>query len=287
MLKNLIIIFLSTIGKTKAFSPVACRSKIPPMQISYLSDGQVNRNTHLFTRNNQYDEIPLHQFEFPVNEGDLNLNVADMFVPSIALASLAFMPLPAEAATGSNQIISAFVAYGHYLSLFGMVGALMFERFTIQPGMSKDDEKSLVLADATYGVSAVALLVSGYYRAVSYGKGWDFYSHEPLFWVKMIFFCILGSASLFPTITSIKRFIISDDAWQPMTVKLSNRMKSVVNAELLMMGSIPLSATLMSRGVGYSESIPYNIIGPVLTAVTALGLGFKYSKEALTWSEDE
>ncbi len=40
-----------------------------------------------------------------------------------------------------------------------------------------------------------------------------------------------------------------------------------------------------ARGVAYTEDIPFNIIGPVLCALTAGGLGFKYVKEAITWKE--
>jgi len=51
-----------------------------------------------------------------------------------------------------------------------MVGALTFERFTVAPDMSKDAEKGLGIADALLGVSGIALLVTGYYRATLYGK---------------------------------------------------------------------------------------------------------------------
>lgn len=273
------VFLLSVVAQCTAFAP---SSSIVAPKISLNADG----TRQLFATIHDDDSNNLRPFEFPENE---EIQVSS-FLPAAAAASLVCMPLSAEASTGTNQIISACVAYGHYVSLLIMVGSLMFERLSIAPNMTKEQERSLVLADAAYGISAVALLVSGYYRAVQYGKGWTFYSHEPIFWVKMVFFMILGSASLFPTITSIKRAILAtkgDDSWQPMTDKLSDRMKSVINAELLMMGTIPLSATLMSRGVGYSESIPYNIIGPIATAATALGLGFKYTKEALTWTEDE
>jgi len=72
-----------------------------------------------------------------------------------------------------------------------------------------------------------------------------------------------------------------------MSEKLANRLKSVISAEMLMLSSIPLAATLMSRGVLYTEAIPFQFIGPAACAVTAGGLGFKYVKEALTWKEDD
>jgi len=270
-----ITLILSAIGHAASFAPVSTRAQVP-------------RTTSLGANNNFDDaKSKLQQFDFPASDSKENNSNLGGMAP-LAAASLACMPLSAEAASGTNQVASAFVAYGHYLSLFVMVAALMFEKLTIEPGMSKEKETSLVAADATYGIAALAVLVTGYYRLVEYGKGWFFYSHEPIFWIKMVFFVILGSASLFPTITSIKRFVAAKgDGWEPMSEKLANRMSSVINAELLMMASIPLSATLMSRGVGYTEAIPIEIIGPALTGVTAAGLSFKYIKEALTWSEDE
>lgn len=46
------------------------------------------------------------------------------------------------------------------------------------------------------------------------------------------------------------------------------------------------SSFKQARGVLYTEALPINIIGPVLCAITAGGLGFKYVKEAVTWKEE-
>jgi hypothetical protein len=86
-------------------------------------------------------------------------------------AALTFTPLAAEATSTGYQIESALAAYGHYLSLFVIVGALMYERLTVAPGLSVEKEKGLAIADSLLGVSGLALLVSGYYRATEYGKG--------------------------------------------------------------------------------------------------------------------
>jgi hypothetical protein len=104
----------------------------------------------------------------------------------------------------------------------------------------------------------------------------------------MVFLSILGAASLFPTLTIIKRTVALQTGKElaPMSEKLAKRLKSVANAELVMLASIPLAATLMARGVLYTETIPFNIIGPALVAITAGGLGYKYVKEALTWTEE-
>lgn len=72
-----------------------------------------------------------------------------------------------------------------------------------------------------------------------------------------------------------------------MSTKLANRITKVVNGELLALGSIPLTATLMSRGVGYGAGDFNWQLGAVPVALSVGGLGFKYVSEALNWTEDE
>lgn len=59
----------------------------------------------------------------------------------------------------------------------------------------------------------------------------------------------------------------------------------VINGELLAIGSIPLAASLMSRGVGYADWLPWQAgAAPALLAL--FGLGFKYIKEAIEWKDE-
>ena len=140
-----------------------------------------------------------------------------------------------------------------------------------------------------YGVAGVLILVTGYLRVTEYGKGWDFYAHSPVFWVKALLFTIMGSSSLFPTIKIVQRAVAKrngeDVAVGPVSEKLASRMTTIINGELLAIASIPLAAALMARGVGYSEDFPWQA-GAAPVALAAGGLGFKYAKEALSWEED-
>jgi len=75
---------------------------------------------------------------------------------------------------------------------------------------------------------------------------------------------------------------------KPMSEKLAGRITKIVNGELLALGSIPFAATLMARGVGTGVITDFNWqIGAVPVGGAVLGLGFKYVKEALDWTEDE
>ena len=61
----------------------------------------------------------------------------------------------------------------------------------------------MVVADIIYGIFGVALLVSGIYRVMKFGQGSEFYTHNLLFWTKIIIFALVGSLSLYPTIKYI------------------------------------------------------------------------------------
>ena len=211
-------------------------------------------------------------------------------VERVALAvapALSLALAPGEAHAAVDQVSSAFAAYGHYLGLVLVVGALATERFTVKANMNEEEETRLVIADSVYGIAGVLVLYTGYLRATEFGKGWEFYSHEPIFWVKMWLFTVMGSSSLFPTIKIIQRAAgkAKGDV-APMTEKLATRITKIVNGELLAVCSIPLAATLMSRGVAYAPDMSWELgVAPV--ALTSVALGAKYVKEALTWTEDE
>jgi putative membrane protein len=236
--------------------------------------------------NNNNDQQPLALQLIPLKEQ----HTAAVSTAVTAMAVL-MTALPADAAADTfTPIASALAAYVHYTSLLVGTGCLVTERLLIKPNMSPEEEKRLVLTDALWGVSALTLAVSGYYRTVEYGKGWEFYAHEPLFWVKLVLAAVMAAASFFPTTIIIKRALEQQSkegtTIAPLSEALAARMTTLVNAQLLAMASIPLAATLMSRGVLYAEGFPWQA-GAGLTVLTLGGLGFKYAKEALEWNDDD
>lgn len=117
-------------------------------------------------------------------------------IKALALAALAIgTPVSASAATAftSNAVPSALAAYGHYVSLMGMLACVMIERLTIKPNMTEKEEDFLAAADIAFGVWGLLITYTGYLRATAYEKGFDFYSHEPLFWLKICFLGIFGA----------------------------------------------------------------------------------------------
>ena len=150
-----------------------------------------------------------------------------------------------------DEISSALVAYIHYVSFMLCFGALLFERISLKTDPNKKESISMVLADIIYGIAGIALLISGIYRVIKFGQGSYFYTHNPIFWTKIIIFAIVGSLSLYPTITYILWAIpLSKGKLPEVTSNLVARLKLIINIELVGFLSIPFFATLMARGVG-------------------------------------
>ena len=205
-----------------------------------------------------------------------------------ALPLLTALALPEAAQAAVNPVASAFAAYGHYLGLVLVVASLTTEKFLVKPELTEDEAKKLVIADSVYGVAGVLVLYTGYLRVTQYGKGWEYYAHEPIFWVKMGLFAVMGSSSLFCTTKIVQMAVKKTNGEENATVlgeKLSARMQKIINGELLAIGSIPLAAALMARGVAYAENMPWQA-GAAPVALVSLGLSVKYVKEALTWTDE-
>ena len=207
-----------------------------------------------------------------------------------ALPLLTALALPEAAQAAVNPVASAFAAYGHYLGLVLVVASLTTEKFLVKPELTEDEAQKLVIADSVYGIAGVLVLYTGYLRVTQYGKGWEYYAHEPIFWVKMGLFAVMGSSSLFNTIKIVQMAAKKAQGEENSSVigeKLSARMQKIVNGELLAIGSIPLAAATMARGVGYGDgAFPWQA-GAGGVALVSLGLTVKYVKEALTWEDEK
>jgi len=220
-------------------------------------------------------------------------SVASSSKPTNALAMTALpiltaMAMPEAAHASVSPVASAFAAYGHYLGLVLIAATLTTEKFLIKPELTEEEAKTLVVADSVYGIAGVLVLYTGYLRVTQYGKGWEYYAHEPIFWVKMGLFAVMGSSSLFCTTKIVQMAVKQTNGEAGATTlgeKLSARMQKIVNGELLALGSIPLAAALMARGVAFQESMPWQA-GAAPVALVSLALSVKYVKEAITW-EDE
>lgn len=234
-----------------------------------------------------FDPANLSQIESRTDVASTTSPDAILLASSVLPASILLSPESASAATAftQNAVPSALAAYGHYISLLGIVACISAERLTIKSNMTEEEEDFIAAADIGLGIWGVIIAYTGYLRAVQYEKGFDFYSHEPLFWLKIAFVGVFGAASFFNTTIIIKRAVAKRNGdFVPMGEKLAKRMKQICNAELVAVAAIPLTATFMARGVGYSEDIPWQAEAG-LAALVFAGLSFKYLKEAFTFED--
>ncbi len=156
-----------------------------------------------------------------------------------------------EIVLSPNVFKAASVAYIHYLSFMICFGALVYERISLKVDPSRNEAISMVMADILYGIAGIALLVSGIYRVIKFGQGSEFYTQNPLFWMKMITFGLVGALSLYPTFTYILWAIpLSKGKLPEVKSNLVSRLQLIINIELVGFAFIPFLASLMSRGVG-------------------------------------
>tara|TARA_B100000945_G_scaffold316444_1_gene317362 strand:- start:332 stop:817 length:486 start_codon:yes stop_codon:yes gene_type:complete len=146
---------------------------------------------------------------------------------------------------------SALVAYVHYLGIILCFGSLLFERLTLKVDLSKNETISMIIADVVYGLAGVAILVTGILRVKYFGQGGDFYISNPVFWIKVSLYILVGLLSLYPTTTYILWAIpLSKNKLPKISENLVKRFKLIINTELVGFATIPFFATLMARGVG-------------------------------------
>ena len=150
---------------------------------------------------------------------------------------------------------SALVAYVHYLGIILCFGALIFERIILKINLSKNETISIIIADVIYGVAGLAILITGILRVKYYGQGGDFYTSNPIFWLKVSLYIAIGLLSLYPTISYILWAIpLSKNKLPVISENLVQRFKLIICTELVGFKVIPFFATLMSRGIGLVPS---------------------------------
>jgi uncharacterized membrane protein len=275
MLKSSIIVILSLVAVASSVS-----AWTPPNPSRATLQYQ-SRSEHIF------DIARLGDGEHDRSEDGVLPRTQALIVLSAITLPIAITPEIASAATAftsTSSLPSALAAYVHYVAMLGTIGCIVAERLTIKPNMSVDDENFVSKADIGLNIFGLLLIYSGYLRAVEYEKGFNFYAHEPIFWLKIALVGVYWSSTLFNATTLVKRGNArrNNEAVPPMDEKLSKRMLQINNAELVAIAFIPITATFMARGVGYTDDFPWQVEA-VLSAIIFFGLSYKYIKEALTF----
>ena len=161
------------------------------------------------------------------------------------------IPMILGAIQDTQIVQSASIAYVHYLSFMFCFAALAIERRLIKTDPNRSETIAMVITDVVYGIAGIALLLSGILRVLYFGQGSEFYTHNPFFWVKIGLFIFVGTLSLYPSVTYILWSIpLTKGELPEVGEKLVQRLKIILNIELIGFSIIPIFATFMARGIG-------------------------------------
>lgn len=146
---------------------------------------------------------------------------------------------------------SAITAYLHYLSFMLSFGALAIEGLTLKPDLSLKEAWRVLIADGVYGIAATGVLATGILRVLYFDQGKAFYLSNPVFYAKVAIFLVVGTLSLYPTV-SFLRWIKALRAGEVPSLEQPqvNRLLWLIRIELVGFAMIPLLAALMARGIG-------------------------------------
>lgn len=140
-----------------------------------------------------------------------------------------------------------FLRYMHFISIFGIVGALVSEHLLLKKTMTRAEIGRLARIDAVYGLAALTLLSAGLTLWLGgFGKPTEFYSGNWIFHTKTSLFLAIGLLSIYPTIFFTRNR--KGDVKELVTVPGS--VFWMLRIELLLLFIIPFLAGLMAKGIG-------------------------------------
>jgi len=88
----------------------------------------------------------------------------------------------------------------HFLAAFAMAAILATEIALVRPGITAEQVVRIRRLDGFYGSLIGLILFIGVIQVSYGGKGQEFYTGNPIFWMKMAAFAAIGLLSVQPTI---------------------------------------------------------------------------------------
>ena len=150
------------------------------------------------------------------------------------------------------MFIQALVTYFHFMGIFTMITVLVLEAVLFKPEPSRSIVKIIMKADIMYGIAAVVIALTGALKLFYFGKGFNYYAHNHIFWTKIMLFTFIGLLSIYPTIVFLSwRKEIKQDRLPELSLKQFSIISRIIIAEIVLFLFIPFCATLMARGFGY------------------------------------
>jgi putative membrane protein len=117
----------------------------------------------------------------------------------------------------------------------------------VRPGVSGDGLRRLGTVDAAYGALAGTVIAFGVSRVLFGANDAEFYTENPVFWLKMAAFATVGLLSIAPTMRYRRWRLAADRPPSDAEVATARRF---ITLQLCAFALIPVFAALMARGIG-------------------------------------
>ena len=147
----------------------------------------------------------------------------------------------------ANSIMASL----HHIFAFTLTACLVYEFIAYRKGLTVEEARRIQRVDIAFGISAGLLLVVGLLRVFFFEKGVNFYTHNPVFWIKMSLFAIIGLLSIYPTLRFIKwNSALSAGQAPEIPDDEFKRVRLLLSLELVGLTLILFAAPAMARGIG-------------------------------------
>lgn len=147
--------------------------------------------------------------------------------------------------------LNSLMASLHHIAAFLLTACLIYEFVVFQRALTVGEARRLQRVDMWYGISSGVLLVAGLLRVFLFEKGANFYAANPLFWVKMGLFALMGLLSIYPTIRYLKwSQSLKENRSPEISEDEHKRIRLILNLEILGIVLILFAAPAMARAIG-------------------------------------
>lgn len=148
------------------------------------------------------------------------------------------------------MMTDALLSYVHFSAIFILFAFLTVEAMVLRNPLDASVIALITRIDIWYVGAGILSLVSGSLRLIWGAKGAAFYAANPLFYVKLGVFVVLGILSIRPTLQFMRwsKSIKADATFKPPDAERA-RARWLVMFELHIAALLPLFAVLMARGI--------------------------------------
>lgn len=141
--------------------------------------------------------------------------------------------------------LDALLATLHWLAIGGLAATLFAEWLLLRWQIPLQQPARLSQVDLFYFLAALAALVTGLLRLFFGAKGVSFYTGQPVFWLKIGLYVVIGLISLAPT----QRFSRWRKGSETVTGAGIAAAQRLVSLQLLLLLGFPLLASAMARAL--------------------------------------